>query len=547
MKYFFAQFRIRTQIGYMVGVLLIGMLVFGGWSFRTLHQVQVNGPMYQDIVRGKDLIADILPPPNYIIEAYLVVLQLADPEHAGEREALITRLGELKKDYDTRHTFWQGQPLAESIRDTFLKQAHQPAQQFFAVADSQLLPHLKAGDNAAVHADLKQMRGLYAAHRQAIDKVVDLANKENEVLEKDADADVHGASIGLGIVLAVAVAGGLGLALLISGTLIASIRQAADATVRMADGDLGRPVAVQVGGELGELLAAVGRMQGKLTEVVRRVDGLAKSLSVQAEQVSATSSQLGAASSHQAEATAESAAAIEELTVSITEVSEVAHQTEGNSEQTVRLAEDGNRLINDIAREIEAVAATVTESSEQIKTLEQRSQDIGGIANVIKEIADQTNLLALNAAIEAARAGEQGRGFAVVADEVRKLAERTSLATAEIADKISAIQNETQSAVGAMQQAVPQVQQGLALTTLATAKLDDINSQASDSLLKVRDVANATKQQSSAASDVGRNVEHIASMAEQSNVAMQQNADSAHVLERMSEELRQAVSYFRAG
>ncbi len=322
------------------------------------------------------------------------------------------------------------------------------------------------------------------------------------------------------------------------------LNYALSAIGRIAAGDLTQRVANT--GAANSLLGAVGGMQDKLADVVRRVDGLSIALASQAEAVACTSSQLGAASHHQAESTAQSAAAIEELTVSITEVSEVARLTERNSSQTVALAEEGNLLINDIAREIEAVAATVTESSEQIKTLEQRSQDIGGIANVIKEIADQTNLLALNAAIEAARAGEQGRGFAVVADEVRKLAERTGLATSEIGDKIAAIQRETQSVVGAMQQAVPQVQQGLALTTLATGKLDDIHTQAIDSTDKVRDVANATQQQTTAATDIARNVEHIAAMAEQSNAAMTQNAESAMALEKMSVELRQAIDYFHA-
>lgn len=317
---------------------------------------------------------------------------------------------------------------------------------------------------------------------------------------------------------------------------------AVSAISRIAAGDLAHPI--KNTGHSTSLLSAVSGMQDKLAEVVQHVDGLSQRLASQAEAVACTSSQLGAASLQQAEATSQSAAAIEQLTVSIGEVAEIALLTESNSGKAVSLSEEGSALINSIAREIELVAQTVTQSSEQIKTLEQRSQDVGGIANVIKEIADQTNLLALNAAIEAARAGEQGRGFAVVADEVRKLAERTAQATAEIADKIAAIQSETQTAVVAMQEAVPQVQKGLTLTSQAIGKLDDIHTQAGDSLARVRDVANASQQQTMAATDIARNVEHIAAMAEEANAAMTQNAESAHNLERMSDELRQAIDYF---
>lgn len=317
---------------------------------------------------------------------------------------------------------------------------------------------------------------------------------------------------------------------------------AVSAISRIAAGDLAHPI--KNSGHSTSLLSAVSGMQDKLAEVVQHVDGLSQRLASQAEAVACTSSQLGAASLQQAEATSQSAAAIEQLTVSIGEVAEIALLTESNSGKAVSLSEEGSALINSIAREIELVAQTVTQSSEQIKTLEQRSQDVGGIANVIKEIADQTNLLALNAAIEAARAGEQGRGFAVVADEVRKLAERTAQATAEIADKIAAIQSETQTAVVAMQEAVPQVQKGLTLTSQAIGKLDDIHTQAGDSLARVRDVANASQQQTMAATDIARNVEHIAAMAEEANAAMTQNAESAHNLERMSDELRQAIDYF---
>ena len=303
---------------------------------------------------------------------------------------------------------------------------------------------------------------------------------------------------------------------------------------------------IRTGGknEVGQLLQAMQTMQDKLSEVVHQVDGLSENLSAQAETVSNTSAQLKAASSRQVEATTSAASAIEELTVSVNEVSEIASHTESNSMLTVSLSQEGTTLIKDIAGKIEAVSQTVTRSSEQVKNLEQRSQDVGSIANVIKDIADQTNLLALNAAIEAARAGEQGRGFAVVADEVRKLAEKTTKATAEIAEKISAIQNETQLVVVAMEQTLPQVQKGLSLTSLAISKLDEIQNQAADSLGKVRDVANAANEQTVAATDIARNVEHIVAMADESNAKMASNAESAHKLAQMSDELRRAIDYF---
>jgi methyl-accepting chemotaxis protein len=312
----------------------------------------------------------------------------------------------------------------------------------------------------------------------------------------------------------------------------------------IASGRLGNSIKPGGNNEVGQLLRAMQTMQGKLSEVVSQIDSLSAGLSAQAESVADTSSQLKAASIKQLEATASAASAIEELTVSITEVSEIATRTETNSVLTVTLSKEGTTLIRSIVGEIEAVSHTVTRSSEQVKTLDQRSQDVGGIANVIKDIADQTNLLALNAAIEAARAGEQGRGFAVVADEVRKLAEKTTKATAEITEKISAIQNETQLVVMAMEQTLPQVQKSIDLTSLAISKLEEIQNQATDSLSMVRDVTIAAKEQTAAATNIAQSIEHIVAMADESNEKMTFNAESAHKLEQMSGELRRTIDYF---
>ena len=322
------------------------------------------------------------------------------------------------------------------------------------------------------------------------------------------------------------------------------LAEAVSVATGIASGKLNNVIKPGGRNEVGQLLRAMQTMQEKLSEVVHQVDGLSVSLSAQAEVVSNTSAQLKTASNRQVEATTSTASAIEELTVSVTEVSEIASHTEANSKLTVTLAQEGTTLIKDIGGRIEAVSQTVTRSSDQVKNLEQRSQDIGSIANVIKDIADQTNLLALNAAIEAARAGEQGRGFAVVADEVRKLAEKTTKATSEIAEKIAAIQNETELVVVAMEQTLPQVEEGLSLTSQAISKLGEIQHQAADSLGKVRDVANAANQQTVAATEIARNVEHIVAMADESSVKMASNAESAHKLEQMSNELRRAIDYF---
>jgi len=310
----------------------------------------------------------------------------------------------------------------------------------------------------------------------------------------------------------------------------------------IAEGDLARPVEC---GAPDSLLAAMRSMQEKLATIFQDINGMASQLSAGAEHVSVAAKETSIAAHNQAQSTSASAASIEEMTVSISEVSEIATQTETNSSQTATLAEEGATLVKNAVQEIELISRTVATSSEQIQLLQQRSLEIGGIANVIKEIADQTNLLALNAAIEAARAGEQGRGFAVVADEVRKLAERTAKATTEIAQMIDSIQVETQTAVQAMATAAPQVDKGLDLANQATAMLDEIHRQALDSLGKVRDVALATTEQATTATDIAKHVEHIASMAEETNATMQNNAAEAEQLEGLADQLRSTVSYFR--
>jgi methyl-accepting chemotaxis protein len=393
---------------------------------------------------------------------------------------------------------------------------------------------------------LNEARPAFVEWLAAINKLIDAEEAKNQTATPNARAVASGFQQLMIALCGLAILIGGGVAFFISRGLIRSLggepEAAAGVITRIASGDLSRSIPVT---HPDSMLAAVAEMQSRLKSIVAGIVSSSGELTQRAKVVAAASEEARQAAQRQAESSSATVARIEEMTVSINEVSAIARQTEDNSAQTASLSETGSEAVRVAATEIDRIAQTVTSSAEQIRQLQQRSQEIGGIAGVIREIADQTNLLALNAAIEAARAGETGRGFAVVADEVRKLAERTGSATSEIARMIEVIQNETQTAVNAMETAVPQVENGLALAREATSVLEQIHSQAIDSLAKVRDVSQAATRQVTAISDIAANVGDIARMSEETSVSMLNNASATVELEGIAETLRDNVSHFR--
>lgn len=312
----------------------------------------------------------------------------------------------------------------------------------------------------------------------------------------------------------------------------------------IAQGDLSAPIDLGAAEE-GSMLRAVANMRDGLISMLKNMVEVSNSLTSHAQHIATAASQVAAASHDQAQATTTSAAALEEVTVSINEVSEIAADTEKQAASTLRMASDGEAAVQKASVEVTEVERLITSSAEKVGDLKVRSVEIGTIANVIKEIADQTNLLALNAAIEAARAGEQGRGFAVVADEVRKLAERTSEATTRISTTVQSVQDETDGVVNTMHEAVPQVQASLNQVKQVAVILGDIRSQADDSLIKAREVAQATREQGTAANDISASVERIASMSEEVSATMSGNTGAAIEMQELATQLQTAVAQFK--
>jgi methyl-accepting chemotaxis protein len=286
-------------------------------------------------------------------------------------------------------------------------------------------------------------------------------------------------------------------------------------------------------------------MQDELRAMIGDVAQSAQEVSGAANVLAAGAGDSTARAQVRTDATGATAAAVEEMTVSIGQVAEHAQEAAAIAERSSLLAREGESIVRAASGEMNSIAKSVKHGSALVETLNRRSAEISTIVKVIKDIADQTNLLALNAAIEAARAGEQGRGFAVVADEVRKLAERTGSATSEIGAMIEAIQRETSSVVSTMQTGGEKVVLGVKLADEAAAALEKINAQTLEAVASVNAIAAATREQQGASTDIARNVERIAQMTEESGTSAQHNADSAQQLERLASALQERVARFR--
>jgi len=295
----------------------------------------------------------------------------------------------------------------------------------------------------------------------------------------------------------------------------------------------------------GSLLFALGGMVGSLRQMVGEINGDANRLVENADLIARASEDVARAAEHQSDATSAMAAAIEQLTVTSSHISDSARDTSQDSIAAVELSDQGSLRVDQASQAIQLIAETVSDASKRIHALEERANQISSVASVIKDIAGQTNLLALNAAIEAARAGEQGRGFAVVADEVRKLAERTSLATTEIEQMIVGIQGDTVSAVESMNEALPEVQQGVDLAASASESLRAIENGARRTLERIGEVADATREQSTASTSIAQRVEQIANMVEETSDAIRGTAATAQQLQVIALNLKHLISRFR--
>ena len=348
-----------------------------------------------------------------------------------------------------------------------------------------------------------------------------------------------------GLLIGLIVAGGV--AFVITRGVVRPLLQVNTALRNIAEGegDLTRRLSVYGRDEVSHLCAAFNSFVDKLHDSIGRVAATTASLAAAAEQLSVNTAQLSEGGQDQAQQATQAAAAVEQMSATVTEMAKNAQGVASTAQEASKAASDGHDVVAGSIAGMSRLAETVRASAGRIESLGQRSDQIGEIVKVIEDIADQTNLLALNAAIEAARAGEQGRGFAVVADEVRKLAERTTKATKEISDTIRTIQADTVMAVESMQTGTHEAQEGMALVNKAGERLTEIVGSVEKVTGMVQQIAAAIEQQSTATDQIAGNIETVATVSKRSEGGLAHVSAATTELARLATDLQTVVRGFK--
>jgi methyl-accepting chemotaxis protein len=508
---------IGTKMALLIGFFAVGFGIFI-FNVHRAMKPKLEDSAYKRVVVLKDVVADVLPPPKYVLESYLVLLQMAvetDPEVA---KSLATRWGQLRTEYNARQEYWPNELPDGPLKTELLDTSHRSAIEFLDTADAEVVPAINSGDRKkAIELLDGKMQDIYQRHRASIDNVVAIATKDSAESIEEAAATIGGQKSQLAVIGVTIALIGCAVGLFIARNIIRRLNETVNALSAVAEGDFTTDVEDESTDEIGRMSDALRRAVGSIRQTLSEVRGVAEAVANASSELSAAGNSISNGAQRQASQLEETAASLEEITSTVKQNAENAGAASKLASNARDIAETGGRVVGDTVG-----AMTEINSS---------SKKIADIITTIDEIAFQTNLLALNAAVEAARAGEQGRGFAVVASEVRNLAQRSAGAAKEIKTLI--------------QDSVKKVDAGSSLVEQSGRTLKEIVTSVKRVTDIVAEIAAATREQSSGIDQVNGAVGEMDSVTQSNASQTEELAATAESLAHQANDLQKLVRRFR--